>query len=254
MVEHMEELNLVLSELRKKLAYIVVLFLTGATVSFPFTGYIIERIRSDLLPDGASIVYVTPLEVIMLKLKMTLILALLLVLPLVVYLVVKMIFARFNFETTIKISRTWMLATFVGAIILFFIGASYAYFGMLPLFIKYLFLNAEASGAIATYSIFKFVSFVVTATIIFGLIFEMPLLMLFLIRNQIVPYKSFVQHRKHMYVVFLLVGALITPPDVISQVLVGLPLVVFFELSLLIVRIIERKKYVRVETACIDAA
>ena len=238
----MEDLNSVLSEVRKRLAYIIVVFLAGASISFPFTGQLIERIRSDLLPEGATIVYVTPLEVMMLKLKMTLVLALLIALPLILFFVVKAVIKRLDMETTIRISPFWGGITLIAAVLMFLIGASYAYFAMLPLFIKYLFLNAEASGAVATYSIFKFVSFVFTAVIIFGLIFEMPLLMLFLTRNEIVPYKTFIQYRKHLYIVFLLAGALVTPPDVISQIMVGVPLIAFFEISLIVVKIIGSKK------------
>ncbi|WP_340817719.1 twin-arginine translocase subunit TatC [Methanolobus sp. WCC4] len=238
MMSHLEDVNFMLSEVRKKLAYIAIVFLAGASISFPLTGFMIERIRLDLLPEGATVVYVAPLEVMMLKLKMTLILALMISSPLIIFFALKAIINRFNLEIRIKAGSFWIIVSFIAILFMFILGVAYSYFIMLPFFIKYLFLNADASGVVATYSIFKFISFVFATTIIFGLIFDMPLLMIFLIRKNIIPYRAFIQYRKHLYVSFFVLAALLTPPDVISQIMIGLPLIAFFEISLVIAKIL----------------
>ena len=244
-MEDLSTVSTIITEIKKKIVYIGLTFLFGTTLAFQFTGPLIERMKNDLLPEGAKIVYVTPLEVMMLKLKIALIVGFFIMLPLVALYIIKAALKQFKIKKTIEINRFWLIATTFAIILMFLLGASYAYFIMLPLFLKYLYLNAAASGIVATYSIFKFISFAATATIVFGLVFELPIVMMFLTRTGIVQYKSFVEYRKHLYVVFLVVGALITPPDVISQIMVGVPLVVFFEISLLIVRVmgkISRKK------------
>ena len=241
----MEDLSTIIMEIKKKIVYIGLTFLLGTTIALQFVGPLIERMKSDLLPEGAKIVYVTPLEVMMLKLKIALILGLFITLPFVAFFIFRAAFKQFKIKKTIHINRFWLVSTSFAIILMFLLGASYAYFIMLPLFLKYLYLNAAASGIVATYSIFKFISFAATATIVFGLVFELPIVMMFLTKTGIVQYRSFVEYRKHLYIVFLVVGALITPPDVISQVMVGVPLIIFFEISLLIVRVmgkISKKK------------
>lgn len=245
MSNNIEGLSTIFAEIKKKIVYIGLTFLFGTTLAFQFVGPLIERMKNDLLPEGAKIVYVTPLEVMMLKLKIALILGTSITLPFVAFFIFRAALKQFKIKKTIHINRFWLVITLFAIILMFLLGASYAYFIMLPLFLKYLYLNAAASGIVATYSIFKFISFAATATIVFGLVFELPIVMMFLTKTGIVQYRSFVEYRKHLYIVFLVVGALITPPDVISQVMVGVPLIIFFEISLLIVRIMgggSRKK------------
>ncbi|MBW6470137.1 MAG: twin-arginine translocase subunit TatC [Methanosarcinaceae archaeon] len=237
MSSSMEDLSTIVIEIKNKIVYIGLAFLLSVTVSLQFTGPLIERMKSDLLPEGAKIVYISPLEVMMLKLKIALILGFFIIIPFVAFFIIRAVLKKLRIEKPIQINRFWVIVTSFAIILMFLLGASYAYFIMLPLFLKYLYLNAASSGIVATYSIFKFISFAAAATIIFGLVFELPIVMLFLTKSGIVQYKTFVEYRKHMYVLFLVVGAFITPPDVISQVMVGVPLIIFFEISLLIVRI-----------------
>ena len=236
----MEDLSTIVNEIKKKIVYIGLAFLLSVTISLQFTGPLIERMKSDLLPEGAKIVYISPLEVVMLKLKIALILGFFITIPFVAFFVIRAVLKQLKIEKPIKINRFWLVATSFAIILMFLLGASYAYFIMLPLFLKYLYLNAASSGIVATYSIFKFISFAAAATVIFGLVFELPIVMLFLTKSRIVQYKTFLEYRKHIYVLFLVVGAFITPPDVISQVMVGVPLIIFFEISLFIVRIMDR--------------
>lgn len=240
MSSSMENLSTIVIEIKKRIVYIGLAFLLSITVSLQFAGPLIERMKNDLLPEGAKIVYISPLEVMMLKIKISLILGFFIILPFVAFFMIRAVLKQLKIKKPIKINRFWVVSIAFAIILMFLLGASYAYFIMLPLFLKYLYLNAASSGIVATYSIFKFISFAAAATVIFGLVFELPIVMLFLTKTGIVQYKTFVEYRKHMYVFFLLVGAFITPPDVISQVLIGVPLIIFFEISLLIVRIMDR--------------
>ncbi|WP_288068072.1 twin-arginine translocase subunit TatC [Methanolobus sp.] len=231
----MEDISVVIVSLRKKLALLFSVFFVLFMISFQFAGLIISTIKDDLLPEGAKLVYVSPLEIMMLKMKIALFVGLFCLLPFLIFFAVRALMKRKL--VTIKIRKGPVVIVSFFAILSFLAGASYAYFIMLPLFIDYLYLNAAASGVTATYSIFSFISFAVQATLIFGLVFETPLVLTLLTRYDIVQYQTLVTYRKHIYVVCLIVGAVITPPDIISQMMVGVPLVVFFELSLIIVRI-----------------
>ena len=66
----------------------------------------------------------------------------------------------------------------------------------------------------------------------------------FLTRNGYVKYSTLVTYSKHIYIIFLVIGAVITPPDVLSQVMVAVPMIIFFEISMIIVRVLGVKNKV----------
>jgi sec-independent protein translocase protein TatC len=231
----MEDIGVVIVSLKKKLAIFLSLFFVAFMVSFQFAGLLISTIKDDLLPEGAKLVYVSPLEIMLLKMKIAFFIGLFFVLPFILLFAARALLKRKMIKINIRKGSLFIVSVIV--LVSFLAGASYAYFIMLPLFINYLYLNAAASGVVATYSIFSFISFAVQASIIFGFVFETPLVLTTLTHFDIVQYQTLVTYRKHIYVLCLIVGAVITPPDIISQMMVGIPLLVFFELSLLIVRI-----------------
>lgn len=238
MSEAIENLSVILLTLRKKLTVVAAVLFAGVALSFQFTGPLIERMKEDLLPEGAKLVYVSPLEVMMLKLKLSFIIGLLLSLPIIAFYVYRALSRRFSFRNPIKVGKGQFVLLSAGALIMFTLGASYAYFLMLPLFLDYLYLNAAGSGVTATYSVFKFISFAAAGTALFGLIFELPIVLTFLTRNGFVKYSTLVTYRKHIYVIFLFAGAVITPPDVLSQIMVAVPMIIFFEISMVVVRVL----------------
>lgn len=242
MSEAIESLSAILLTLRKKLILIAAVLFLGVSLSFQITGPLIERMKEDLLPEGAKLVYVTPLEVMMLKLKLSFIIGLLLALPIIAFYTYRAISQRFSIRNPGIIRRSQFVFLSAAALVMFVLGASYAYFIMLPLFLEYLYLNAAGSGISATYSVFKFISFAAAGTVLFGLVFELPIVLTFLTRNGFVKYETLVTYRKHIYILFLVLGAAITPPDVISQVMIAVPMVIFFEISLVVVRVLGVKK------------
>jgi sec-independent protein translocase protein TatC len=234
----MEDFSTIAASLRRKLVVLMLIFFTAFMISFQLAGTLISTIKGDLLPEGAKLVYVAPLEVMLLKMKIALIIGMFVILPLVLFFGIKPLLKKNSIKVNINqnLNRKLVVVSSIFAVIAFLAGVSYAYYIMLPLFINYLYLNAAASGVVATYSIFSFISFAVQASLIFGVIFETPLVLTLLTRLNIVQYSTLLKYRKHIYVLCLVVGAVITPPDVISQVMVGIPLIIFFELSLVIVR------------------
>lgn len=239
MSEAIENLSAILVTLRNKLLVIAAVLLTGVVVSFQFTGPLIERMKTDLLPEGAKLVYVSPLEVMMLELKLSIIIGLLLTLPIIAFYAYRAISRKYSIKIPVSIGKGQFAFLSISVIIMFVFGAAYSYFLMLPLFLKFLYMDAAGSGVTATYSIFKFISFIATTTAIFGLVFELPIVLTFLTRNGFVKYETLVTYRRHIYVLVMLIAAAVTPgADVFSQMMVAVPMVIFFEISLVIVRIL----------------
>ncbi len=245
MSEAIENLSAILVTLRTKLLVIIAVLLTGITVSFQFTGPLIERMKTDLLPEGAKLVYVSPLEVMMLELKLSIIIGLLFTLPIIAFYTYRAISRKYSIKIPVSIGKGQLFFLSIAIVIMFVLGAAYSYFLMLPLFLKFLYMDAESSGVTATYSIFKFISFIATTTAIFGLVFELPIVLTFLTRNGFVKYSTLVTYRKHIYILVMFVAAAVTPgTDVFSLLMVSVPMVIFFEISLVIVRILGVKNKV----------
>ncbi len=239
MSEAIENISVILLALRKKLIVLAAIFFTGIIISFQFTGPVITRMKNDLLPEGAKLVYVSPLEVMMLELKLSIIIASLITLPLIALYTYRAISKRYSVRIPIIIGKGQFIFLGLAVIVMFVLGAAYSYFLMLPIFLKFLYVDAAESGVTATYSVFKFISFIATTVAIFGLVFELPIVLTFLTRNGFVQYRTLVTYRKHIYVLIMLVAAFVTPgTDIFSQLMVAVPMTVFFEISLVVVRIL----------------
>ena len=222
MSETIENLSVILLALRKKIFVIATVLCTGVIISLQFTGPLINRMKHDLLPEGAKLVYLSK---------------------------------RYSVRIPIYSRKGQFLLLSVAILSMFMLGASYSYFFMLPLFLKFLYIDAAASGVTATYSIFTFISFIATTTAIFGLVFELPIVLTILIRNGFVKYDTLVTYRKHIYVIILVIAMLITPgTDVFSQMMFAVPMTIFFEISMLIVKIIGVKNKIPKPDSSVSSA
>lgn len=152
----------------------------------------------------------------MLQLKISMIIGLLITLPFIVFYIYRTISKRYSVRIPIYSRKGQFLLLSVAILSMFMLGASYSYFFMLPLFLKFLYIDAAASGVTATYSIFNFISFIATTTAIFGLVFELPIVLTILIRNGFVKYDTLVTYRKHIYVIILVIAMLITQEQMSS--------------------------------------
>jgi len=116
--------------------------------------------------------------------------------------------------------------------LLFFIGVLFSYFLIVPLTLNF-FGSYHVSAAVANQiSLASYISTVVTVTISIGVVFELPVILFFLTKAGLVSIDFLKKNRKYMLVIVLILSALITPPDVFSQVMVTLPLMLLYEFSI----------------------
>lgn len=118
--------------------------------------------------------------------------------------------------------------------ILFFLGVSFGYFIMCPMAV-YMFANYSISDVIVNeFDITSYVSTIVSLVIGSGFLFQMPVVIYFLTKVGIVTPQFLRKYRKHSVVIILIVAAIVTPPDPLSQTLISIPLYLLFELSIFI--------------------
>jgi sec-independent protein translocase protein TatC len=129
--------------------------------------------------------------------------------------------------------------------ILFLIGILFGYYVIAPLSINFLGSYQVSSSVANQINLSSFVSTVTTVSFANGIIFELPILVYFLTKIGLLTPNFMRVYRKHSMVVILILSAIITPPDITSQVLVSLPLIILYEFSIKISeRVIKNQEYI----------
>ena len=105
---------------------------------------------------------------------------------------------------------------------------------MLPTVLNYLQNDAAEAGLDTTYSLSAFYHFVFLLTFALGITFQLPLIVTLMLKLELTTTEQLAEYRSHLIVVFFIMAAMITPPDVISQFLLAIPLIILYELSIII--------------------
>jgi sec-independent protein translocase protein TatC len=120
---------------------------------------------------------------------------------------------------------------------------------MLPFVLKYLYGMSLEVGVSATYSIYEFISFVIILTLILGIAFEVPIFIVLAVQSGIVQISALKEYRRYIIVIMFTLAAIVTPPDVVSQLVVGFPLVIFYEVGIIAASVINRKRSVSLQVS-----
>ncbi len=128
------------------------------------------------------------------------------------------------------------------ASILFFLGVLFGYFVIVPMSVNFLATFSISSVVKNQFSIDSYVSMVKTSVIASGLFFELPIIIYFLTKLGLVTPNFLRKYRKYAVVIVLIVAAIVTPPDVVSQVTVAIPMLLIYEGSIWISVFVEKNK------------
>ena len=125
---------------------------------------------------------------------------------------------------------------------LFFSGASFGYFVLAPLSINFL-ANYQLDATIVNeFDISSYISTLTMLVLASAIMFQLPVVVYFLSKSGLVTSKMLISYRRHSIVVILIISAIITPPDVISQVLIAMPILVLYEAGIMIAKRLEKEK------------
>ncbi|MGG0283610.1 twin-arginine translocase subunit TatC [Peribacillus butanolivorans] len=226
MVEHLEEL-------RKRIIYTLIAFLVFLIGSFIFVNDIYTWLIRDL---GHKLAVLGPSEILWVYFMISGVIAIALTIPIAAYqtwLFVKPALSENERKTT--------LAYIPGLFILFITGLSFGYFVVYPTVLGFLLSLSE--GQFETmFTSEKYFKFMINLTLPFGFLFEIPLVVMFLTSLGVVNPMILSKARKIAYFLLVVVAILITPPDFMSDILVTVPLLVLYEFSVTLSKIVYRKK------------
>ncbi|WKW47655.1 twin-arginine translocase subunit TatC [Myroides sp. JBRI-B21084] len=124
---------------------------------------------------------------------------------------------------------------------LFFLGVLFGYFILVPLSINFL-ANFTISSVVENQiDINSYISLVKTTSLATGLVFELPIIIFFLAYLGLITDAFLKEYRRYAYLLILIIAAIVTPPDVISQLIVSIPLIILYECSIIIAKFITKR-------------
>ncbi len=227
-----------LGELRGRLIRSLVAMAAAFCLCYTFS----ERLLYFLwLPAGRELVFIAPTEAFFAHLKVALLASLVLVWPYLCYQV-----WTFVAPGLYEKERRYTLPFVVSATVMFLLGGGFVYTLILPYGMAFL-LGYGSASLVPMISVGAYISFAVRLLIAFGAIFELPVVMVLLGKLGLVTPQMLSKNRKYVIVLSFLVAAVLTPPDVFTQVLMAVPLLILFEISILLTRWTAPKEVLEME-------
>ncbi len=219
-----------LIELRSRLLKVFALFAILSIAGIPFASEIYSFIASpliDLLPNGSTMIATEVASPFMAPIKLVLYVALLLSMPWLFY-QTWMFVSPGLYKEEKNVTAPLMLST----IILFFSGVCFAFFVVCPIIFKFFIGMAPANIQVMT-DINQYLSFVFKLLFAFGIAFEIPVATVIIIKSGIATKESLIRARPYLIILFLVIGMLLTPPDIFSQLFLAVPMWLLFEIGIL---------------------
>ena len=227
-----------LVELRNRLIRAIAAVLIVFICLFPWAKDLYALLAQPLLaalPQGGQMIATDVVGVFLVPMKVAGLAAFIIALPYVLYQV-----WAFVAPGLYASEKKLVLPLVVASVLLFLTGMSFAYFVVFPTIFKFMASIAPQGVAWMT-DIEKYFAFVITTFVAFGVTFEVPVVVIVLVRAGVVSIEKLVEARPYVVVGAFIVGAIFTPPDVLSQLLLAIPLWLLYELGIILARFIGRR-------------
>ncbi len=216
-----------LNELRKRIIIVLVAFILSITAGFLGSPLILEFIKNQPSAQMINWNVFGFTDGFLIYFKCAVLIAILFTLPVLLY----QLWAFVKPGLTAKEAKGSIIYVPI-SFLLFIVGVSFSYFVVFPMVIHFMSSINQSIGAIETYGISQYFTFMFNIILPISIIFEMPVVIVFLTKIGILNPFALKKMRKISYFVLVIVGVSITPPDFISDVLIIIPLLLLFELSI----------------------
>jgi len=190
----------------------------------------------NVLPEGSSMIAVDVASPFLAPFKLILLLSIAITFPVSIY-----NFWAFVAPGLYKNEKKFVIPILISSTLLFYLGIVFAYYIVFPLIFSFFTSIAPEGVQIAT-DISSFLNFVIKIFFAFGLAFEVPIITLIVIIFEISTVESLSKKRPYIIVIAFILGMVLTPPDIISQILLAIPIWLLFELGLFLAYLITRNK------------
>jgi len=227
-----------LEELRWRLIKIVASIILLSVIAFSFSDYLLEILLypTRSLQDKMNIQVLKVQTIFMIKLELSLLSGAVISLPYIFY----QLWA-FLAPGLLENERKYAIPVIFFATLSFIIGAMFAYFIIIPLALDF-FMNMAPASIENNIALDFYIGFLLRLIIVFGIVFELPMVSLFLTKLGILPPEFLKKYRRYAIVIFFILAAILTPPDPTTQVLLAIPLLLLYEVTIWVSYLFAKKK------------
>ena len=233
-----------LKELRNRILVCVVLLVAVFALCLSVAPRLVTMLTAMGQRYNYVYVYIAPQELFLVYMNLSLVGALVVCFPVLGY----QIYAFCSPGLSAK-ERTYISGSLVAGGLCFLAGVAFAYFISLPFMLRFLIQFTGEVDVAASISIQQYVSFLLTVFVIFGMVFELPVVSVLLTGLGIVRAEWLMKGRKVMIVVIFVMAAIITPPDIVSQIMVAIPMIALYEISIALSKLVGKARKTAAEAA-----
>jgi sec-independent protein translocase protein TatC len=228
-----------LEELRKRLVVCAIAIGIGFVISYVFAKQLFSYLISPLtkvLPDDSRLIFTNLPEMFIAYIKVALVAGIILAIPVIFYQL-----WMFLAPALYQKEKRYIIPFVLFSSILFAVGALFGYLVVFPYGFKF-FLSFATEDIQALPSVKQYFSFAIRLLLAFGLVFEMPIVVLFITKIGLITPDSMKKFRKFAILCSFILAAILTPPDVATQLMMALPLIILYEISIFLSKAMYRKK------------
>ncbi len=224
-IEHFEEL-------RKSIIISVVAILVAALACFNYNEQLLNIVTLPLRSINQRLIVTGVTEAFFVKLQISILAGFVIAFPIVAWSI-----WRFLKPALYPHERKYIYILFPITLILFATGVLFSYFGILPLVLKF-FVYIAGENLETMFKVDQYVSFVMSFSIPFGLVFELPVITFFLTKIGVVKPEMLSKNRKYALLIIVIAAGALTPgPDPISQVMMAVPVYILYEISIVVAKL-----------------
>lgn len=235
------EKNLTLSghlrELRKRVIICVICLFVSFFVGLNFAPELVSILTGIGEAYGYTYIFIAPQELLMQYFAVAMLASVCITLPVLIYQI--WAFVRPGLR---KNENILLVAALIFGLICFVLGVVFAYKVMMPFMLYFLMDLSAGSEITASISVQSYMSFVLSTFMIFGIIFELPVMSVLLTQLGFLKVEWMKKGRKIVIIAIFLIAAVITPPDIVSQIMVAIPVLGLYELSIIICTVLMKLK------------
>ena len=226
-----------LKELRNRVLICVIVLVAGFCACLGFAPKLVTLFTDMGQNFGYVFVYIAPQELLMEYFSMAFVGSLVICFPVLAY----HIYAFCSPGLSKKEQNYFKVGLFAGTLF-FLLGVTFATLVSVPFMLRLLISFTGEVDVNASISIQAYISFLLSVFLIFGIVFEMPVITVVLTALGVLKAEWLAKGRKIMIVAIFFLAAVITPPDVISQILIAVPMLLLYEISILLCKLVRKRK------------
>jgi len=222
-----------LDELRSRIIKCILSVFLFAIITYSQSDRIIDILIDQVRNQSVNFQVLKITSIFLIKIGISIITGIIISFPIIIYQALRFILPAFHKLTSKKIILFTSLS-----VILFFVGLLFGYEVIIPFSMDFFYrLSIGITYVNLNYTLENYLFYLIWILIISSMIFQLPFLIVLIVKTGILKVEDFKQYRKHIIVFFFILAALLTPPDPISQIFIVIPLYLLFEFSLILTKI-----------------